>query len=111
VAAKVVDDPLCVKASTARFGAAAFAEQARVRDLAASGFGMPTFVLHGEDDGLVPASASEVLGSAPLVERRTYPALRHELHNEPEGPAIIDEIIAWLRERTADAPGWRAGRR
>ena len=33
----------------------------------------------------------------PLVERRTYPDLRHELHNEPEGPAIIDEIVAWLR--------------
>ena len=53
-------------------------------------------MLHGEDDGLVPASASEILGTVPLVERRTYPGLRHELHNEPEGPAVIDEIIAWL---------------
>jgi alpha-beta hydrolase superfamily lysophospholipase len=110
VAAKTVDDPSCVKTSTARLGAAVFAEQARVRDLAAGGFGMPTLVLHGEDDGLVPASASEVLGTAPLVERRTKPGLRHELHNEPEGPAIVDEIIAWLRERTADAPGRRVGR-
>ena len=110
VAARTVDDPLCVKVSTARFGAAAFAEQARVRAAAAAGFGIRTLVLHGEDDGLVPSSASEILGTAPLVERRTYPGLRHELHNEPEGPAVIDEIIAWLRERTADAPGGRAGR-
>jgi hypothetical protein len=47
----------------------------------------------------VPAAASEILGALPNVERRTYPGLRHELHNEPEGPAILDEVITWLRER------------
>lgn len=104
VAAKTVDDPFCVKVSTARFGAAALAEQARVRDAASRGFGIPALVLHGEDDGLVPVTASEVLAMAPLVERRTYPGLRHELHNEPEGPSVVDEIIAWLREGTAVAP-------
>ena len=25
-----------------------------------------------------------------------YPGIRHELHNEPEGPAIIADIIAWI---------------
>ena len=49
-------------------------------------------VLHGLDDGLVPPDASEVLATLPNVERRTYPGLRHELHNEPEGPAILDEV-------------------
>ena len=67
-------------------------------------------MLHGEDDGLVPASASEILATAPLVERRTYPGLRHELHNEPEGPSILDDIVAWLSERSAGAPGEHAGR-
>ena len=110
VAAKTVNDPLCVKVSTARFGAAAFAEQARVRDGAGRGFGIPALVLHGEDDGLVPVAATEVLVTAPLVERRTYPGLRHELHNEPEGPSIVDEVIAWLREETAGAPAGHAGR-
>ena len=57
-------------------------------------------MLHGLDDGLVPPQASEILGSLPNVERRTYPGLRHELHNEPEGPAIVDEIIAWIRAKT-----------
>jgi alpha-beta hydrolase superfamily lysophospholipase len=56
-------------------------------------------VLHGLDDGLVPAHASEVFDRAPGVERRTYPGLRHELHNEPEGPQVVEEIIIWLRER------------
>jgi len=94
---KVAVDPACVKTSTARFGAEAIAEQAKV----GRGIGrlaLPMLVLHGLDDGLVPAQASEVLATLPNVERRTYPGLRHELHNEPEGPAVIDEAIAWLRE-------------
>lgn len=99
VAARTVNDPLCVKASTARFGAAALAEQSRVRHECPGGFGIPTLVLHGEDDGLVPVSASAVLEGAPGVERRTFPGLRHEIHNEPEGPTIVDGIIVWLRER------------
>jgi acylglycerol lipase len=100
VAAKVAADPLAAKASTTRFAAEALTEQARVRrDYA--GLTLPTLVLHGLDDGLVPAEASEILGSLPNVERRTYPGLRHELHNEPEGPAIVGEIIDWIRARTA----------
>ena len=110
VAARTADDALCIKVSTARFGALGLVEQARVRAAAPGGFGVPTLVLHGEADRLVPADASAILADAPLVERRTYPDLRHELHNEPEGPAIVDEIVAWLRQRTAGAPPGRAGR-
>jgi acylglycerol lipase len=101
VAAKTIDDPLCVKTSTTRMGAAAFAEQDRVRAQAEQGLGVPTLVLHGLDDGLVPAQASEVFEGAPGVERRTYKGLRHELHNEPEGPEVIDDIIGWLRGQVA----------
>ena len=110
VAEKTVDDPLCVKTTTARMAVAGLAEQERVRAICARGFGIPTLVLHGEADGLVPASASEILATAPLVERRTYPGLRHELHNEPEGPSVIDDIVAWLAERSAGVPGGHAGR-
>ena len=100
VAAAVGSDPLVANASTVRFGADALTEQARVRrDYAA--LTLPTLVLHGLDDGLVPSEASEILASLPNVERRTYPGLRHELHNEPEGPAIVDEISDWIRARTA----------
>ena len=109
VAARTVDDPLCVKYSTARFAAAALTEQERVRHECGRGFGIPTLVQHGEDDGLVPPSASEIFVGLPLVERRTFPGLRHELHNEPEGATVVDGVIAWLRERTAGAPDGRAG--
>jgi alpha-beta hydrolase superfamily lysophospholipase len=103
VAEKVAADPASATASTARFGAEALTEQARVRrDIA--DLAVPTLVLHGLDDRLVPPAASEVLATLPNVERRTYPGLRHELHNEPEGPAVVDEIVAWLRERATIEP-------
>lgn len=101
VAAKVARDPLCTPASTARFGAEALREQTRVRALASRGLGIPTLVFHGDDDGLVPVAASAGFQGAPLTTRRTYPGLRHELHNEPEGPAIIQGVIEWLREQVA----------
>jgi acylglycerol lipase len=91
-------DPATANKTTARFGAEALAEQDRVRSTCVL-ISVPTLVLHGLDDGLVPASSSEFFAAVPGVERRTYPGLRHELHNEPEGPQIIDEVIAWLRER------------
>jgi acylglycerol lipase len=97
-------DPANGVVSTARFGAEGLAEQRRVRALAARGFDQPTLVLHGLDDGLVPASASTVFEGTRNVERRTFPGLRHELHNEPEGPAILDEVIAWIREHARLAP-------
>jgi alpha-beta hydrolase superfamily lysophospholipase len=96
VARRAGADPRNVTSSTVRMGAAGFAEQARVRRMARRGFGVPTLVIHGQDDGLVPVEASAVLEGAPGVERRTYPGLRHELHNEPEGPQIIDEVISWI---------------
>jgi alpha-beta hydrolase superfamily lysophospholipase len=109
---KVVADPACAKTSTARFGAEGLAEQARVRRDYAR-LTLPTLVLHGLDDGLVPPRASEPLGALHNVERRTYPGLRHELHNEPEGPRIITEVIAWLRERAtlAAQPNTASGER
>src|SRR5262245_1227441 len=110
VAAKTIDDPYCVRVSTVRFGAEALAEQERVNRLAPNGFGIPTLVFHGLDDGLVPAEASELLATAPLVERRTYPGLRHELHNEPEGPEVIEAIVGWLRQQAAGEPERFAGR-
>ncbi len=91
-------DPLNVSTNTLRFAAEAVREQARVREHARA-VGGPTLVMHGLDDGLVPPSASEVFEDVPGVERRTYPGLRHELHNEPEGLAVIDDVIEWLEER------------
>jgi len=55
----------------------------------------PTLVVHGSDDRLVAASASEPFGRLPGVERRLLPGLGHEVFNEPSGPDLIDDVIAW----------------
>ena len=89
-------DPLNVHRTTARFGHASFKEQERVRD-SLDELAVPTFVYHGEEDRLVPASASAALARLPTVTRRTWPGLRHESHNEPEGEAVVVAAVAWLR--------------
>jgi acylglycerol lipase len=88
--------------TTARFGAEALAEQTRVRRALAR-LSLPTLVIHGEADRLVPAAASESLAAMSGVTRLTYPELRHEMHNEPEGAEVVADVVAWLR--TTVGPG------
>ncbi len=97
---RVAGDPLCQSTSTARIGAEGFAEQRRVRHALADGRQLPigTYVVHGGDDPIVPVEASRVLERDPNVTRRVYPGLRHETHNEPEGPAVVADTIAWIGE-------------
>ena len=60
---------------------------------------VPTLVIHGTADTVVPPGASEVFEHVESAERRTYPDLRHELHNEPEGPQVVGEVADWIEER------------
>ncbi|HSO30757.1 MAG TPA: lysophospholipase [Candidatus Sulfomarinibacteraceae bacterium] len=110
--AAVEGDPLMLGWATTKFGALGFAEQARVRAVA-SGLSVPTLVIHGLDDPVVPAHFSEPLGAIACVTRRTYAGARHELHNEPEGPGVIGDVIAWIDRRLAadstPAPAMGAG--
>jgi acylglycerol lipase len=89
-------DPFNQHATTTRFALEAIREQAKVRAQLAR-LSVPTLVLHGDDDRLVPPGASEPLAAVPGVTRRTYPQLRHEMHNEPEGRDVIQDVIAWMR--------------
>lgn len=104
VGERYLADPLNQHETTTRFGALAIAEQARVR-AALGRLSIPTLVYHGEDDHLVPTAASAPLGVIPGVVRRTYPRLRHESHNEPEGPAVIADVVDWLRANVLTAEG------
>jgi len=91
-------DPLNVHRTTTRLGMELFHEQARVQ-AALAGIGalpMPTYVLHGSDDRVVPLSASTSLERRENVTRRVYPRLRHEMHNEPEAAAVIEDTVSWM---------------
>lgn len=88
-------DDLVETKTTARFGKALFDEQARLED-SHGAIATPTLVIHGADDPLVPPSASAGLAKSEGVERRLYPTLRHELHNEPEGPEVMADVADWI---------------
>ena len=96
VGERYLADPLNVHSTTARLGAEALAEGVRVRT-ALDRLSVPTLVVHGEADRLVPTASSEPLGRLPGVTRRTWPDLRHESHNEPEGERVIAAAVDWLR--------------
>lgn len=94
-------DPLVLTKTTTRYGNELFRAMDRVRG-AIDRLAVPTLVLHGADDTIVPPQASAPLGDVPGVERRLYPALRHELFNEPEGMGIVDDVVAWIEARLAE---------
>jgi acylglycerol lipase len=89
-------DPLNVHASTARFGVLALAEQRRVT-AALDRLAIPTLVIHGGDDSLVPTASSAVLEGRPGVTRQVFDGLRHETHNEPDRDRVLDAVVAWIR--------------
>jgi alpha-beta hydrolase superfamily lysophospholipase len=99
VQAAVDADPLCSSRSTVRFGAEAFAEQARVQGAIAgiSAMPMPTYVLHGSADPIVSPAASAILEGKGRVTRRVHEGLRHECHHEPEHEQVLAEVVAWIR--------------
>ena len=88
-------DPLRVPASSARLGRESLRAMKRVR-MALDRLRVPTYVLHGSDDALVPPSASEPLAQLPNVTRRVWDGLRHECMNEPEHAEVIAEITTWI---------------
>ena len=57
---------------------------------------MPSYVLHGAYDKLVPRTASAPVGKLPNVTRKVWPGLLHECLNEPEWPDVVAGITTWL---------------
>lgn len=96
-------DPLNQHKSTVRFGHALFAEQRRVSS-ALDRLSIPTLVIHGGLDRLVPTATSEVLDHRAGVVRRVYPGVLHELHNEPAGTRVVGDIVDWVRDRVSRMP-------
>lgn len=88
-------DPLVQTKASAKFGAEGLQAQRRVGERMDS-LSIPTLVIAGGDDEIVPPQSSHSLGEVPGVDRKLYPNLRHELHNEPEGPEVVGDIADWI---------------
>lgn len=93
-------DPLNQHKSTVRFAHAAFGEQRRVA-ASIDRLSIPTLVVHGGSDALVPPGTSAPLEGRPGVTRRVYPGARHEIHNEPVGRQVVADEIAWIRDQVS----------
>lgn len=89
-------DPLVTSKTTTRLGAEIFATMDDVQGSLTS-LTIPTFVVHGGADTIVPARHSAALGELPNVTRKLYPKLKHECHNEPEGPEVIQDMVEFVR--------------
>jgi acylglycerol lipase len=88
-------DPLRVPYPTASLGHSLLDAVERTRELI-DRLTIPTLCLHGGDDKLVPPGASEILEQLPNVDRRVIEGLYHEVFNEPVGPDLLDDVVAWL---------------
>jgi acylglycerol lipase len=97
-------DPLVQPRSTARLGAELFAAMKSTKQRI-DRLSVPTLVIHGGSDNLVPTAVSEPLAGVSVVERRVLPGLRHESLNEPEGPEVVAVIVEWLRAHVRSAGG------
>jgi alpha-beta hydrolase superfamily lysophospholipase len=91
-------DPLVARKATIRLGHELFRAMDRARECHPR-IAIPTLVLHGGADTVAPPQATAAMADNPMVERRLYPGLRHEVFNEPEGPELVAEVVAWIKER------------
>lgn len=96
VAERYFADPLVYTSTTALLGAELFAAIDASNPVQA--LGAPTLVIHGGADSVVPPQSSVSLGELKNTKRILYPALRHEMFNEPEGPEVVADVVAWMKD-------------
>ena len=90
-----VADPLNYHSTTTRLGAVLLNAQ-RPAIAGIDRITVPTLVIHGGADHLVPTASSEVFAGRPGIERRVSPGLAHETFNEPDGPQVVADVVAWI---------------
>jgi alpha-beta hydrolase superfamily lysophospholipase len=100
VAERYFADPLLQMGNSAQFGNEALETMESTRSQL-SRIRVPTLVVHGAEDELIAPAASAPLAAVPVVKRRLFAGLRHEIHNEPEQDQVLGEIADWLDEQVA----------
>lgn len=92
-------DPLVY---TGKMGARLAKEMFEAMGAAQAGAGtirLPLLMLHGGDDRLTAPEGSRLLDrTVASTDKRLviHPGLYHEIFNEPEGPAVLDEVVGWI---------------
>ena len=60
---------------------------------------LPTLIVYGTDDGLVPPAGPRMVGErigSGDITVIPYDGLYHEVHNEPEQETVLGDIVDWL---------------
>lgn len=104
---KYVVDPLVFKDPTYRLLAEFGKGVSSVWSLV-GGISVPALIMHGEDDCLVPPTASrELYDKLPSLDKtlKMYKGLKHEIFNEIEKEVVFKDLIEWLNKHSVSALG------
>jgi alpha-beta hydrolase superfamily lysophospholipase len=66
------------------------------------GLHTPLLLLHGSEDRLCPPEGSRMVHALAGSGDKTlkiYDGLYHEIFNEPERAAVVDDLLAWMAKR------------
>lgn len=102
VVEEYLNDPLVLKKVGFDFLKAFLIDSPQYIDKHLEDYQLPTLILHGEEDKIVPVQLSERLYARIASEDKTfkaYPELYHEILNEEVWPFILAEIVYWLNDR------------
>jgi alpha-beta hydrolase superfamily lysophospholipase len=95
VGERYFSDPLVLQRTTTGYGRQALRAAAQAR-AGAGRLHIPTLVVHGAADPIIPPRASSALAGLPGVERREFPEFRHEIFNEEGGVAATAVVADWI---------------
>ena len=90
-------DPLVFRSLTFRFGYEITKEQNFVNNNI-SKLTIPTIVLHGVNDKVVPISASNKIKELENVKFIEVENSLHEILNQDTRPFVLSEIHSWMKE-------------
>jgi len=97
-----IKDPLILKKVSFRLLGNAFIVGTKFVENNIKNISCPTFVMHGEKDGIVEASIGEwTYANLACVDKKIkiYPNLYHEIFNEVNKDEVIKNLIDWCEER------------
>lgn len=97
VGAMYEHDSLRIKGATAGLGLELFVAMDET-NARLSRLSVPTLVIHGGADRIVPAHYSEPLGDLPGVTRIVLPGLEHEILNEDSWESTLAQYVAFTND-------------
>jgi acylglycerol lipase len=93
-----IDDPLVHDRASSRLFVDMLGAGEEVLERGAD-FHLPVFLVHAETDRICDRTATEefyATAGSPDKTLHIWPALFHEVHNEPEKDQVIQEMVEWI---------------